>query len=102
MVLLCLVPCPEFLPRGGGKPGSRFAPTSGQARLEYHRSPRRDSQTRVMAEIRQKPAFGKPGPPKSVARTADELAKWFVALPEARLCLDVAHARQLDTTLILL
>ncbi len=39
---------------------------------------------------------------KSVARTADELAKWFVALPEARLCLDVAHARQLDTTMILL
>ena len=36
---------------------------------------------------------------KNVARTADELTIWFHELPEARLCLDVAHARQLDTTL---
>jgi hypothetical protein len=39
---------------------------------------------------------------KPDARTADELAVWFEKLPEARLCLDVAHARQLDTTLTLL
>jgi hypothetical protein len=39
---------------------------------------------------------------KPDARTADELAAWFRKLPEARLCLDVAHARQLDTTLTLL
>ena len=36
---------------------------------------------------------------KPDARTADELAAWFQKLPKARLCLDVAHARQLDTTL---
>lgn len=33
---------------------------------------------------------------KPVGRTADELEPWFVALPEAGLCLDVAHARQVD------
>src|ERR1051325_10533180 len=39
---------------------------------------------------------------KTVARTADELAIYFEQLPEARLCLDFAHARQLDTTLSVL
>jgi hypothetical protein len=39
---------------------------------------------------------------KAVGRTADELAVLFDRLPMARLCLDVAHARQLDTTLKLL
>jgi hypothetical protein len=39
---------------------------------------------------------------KEVARTADELDVYFSELPEARLCLDVAHARQLDTTLTVL
>ena len=39
---------------------------------------------------------------KSVGRTAEELKELFKQLPRARLCLDVAHARQLDTTLILL
>ncbi len=39
---------------------------------------------------------------KTVARTADELITWFDDLPEARLCLDLAHARQLDTTLSVL
>ncbi len=36
---------------------------------------------------------------KPVGRTADELELLFSELPDARLCLDVAHARQLDTTL---
>lgn len=39
---------------------------------------------------------------KSVGRTPEELKELFQQLPMARLCLDVAHARQLDTTLILL
>jgi hypothetical protein len=39
---------------------------------------------------------------KSVGRTASELEKIFKELPGARLCLDLAHARQLDTTLTLL
>ncbi|HEX4122303.1 MAG TPA: hypothetical protein VH619_16930 [Verrucomicrobiae bacterium] len=39
---------------------------------------------------------------KTDARTADELSKWFEKLPDARLCLDMAHAKQLDTTLLLL
>jgi hypothetical protein len=39
---------------------------------------------------------------KPVGRTAQELEKLFTELPEARLCLDVAHARQLDTSLRLL
>ena len=39
---------------------------------------------------------------KSVGRTVGELDGIFKKLPEARLCLDVAHARQLDTTLTLL
>jgi hypothetical protein len=39
---------------------------------------------------------------KPVGRTADELEFLFSALPDARLCLDVAHARQLDTTLTVL
>ncbi len=39
---------------------------------------------------------------KSVGRTAEELGKLFKELPDARLCLDVAHARQLDTSLRLL
>lgn len=36
---------------------------------------------------------------KSTGRTATELFRVFETLPEARLCLDVAHARNLDTTL---
>jgi hypothetical protein len=39
---------------------------------------------------------------KPVGRTAEELGKLFKELPEAQLCLDVAHARQLDTSLTLL
>jgi hypothetical protein len=36
---------------------------------------------------------------KPIGRTAGELEQVFAQLPDARLCLDVAHARQLDTTL---
>jgi cytosine/adenosine deaminase-related metal-dependent hydrolase len=36
---------------------------------------------------------------KSVGRTADELEVFFDALPEARLCFDIAHARQVDPTM---
>ena len=39
---------------------------------------------------------------KPIGRTSDELKDLFKQLPKARLCLDVAHARQLDTTLMLL
>lgn len=39
---------------------------------------------------------------KPIGRTAYELGKIFEMLPDARLCLDVAHARQMDTTLTLL
>jgi hypothetical protein len=39
---------------------------------------------------------------KPVGRTAEELEKLFKELPDAQLCLDVAHARQLDTSLRLL
>lgn len=36
---------------------------------------------------------------KPTGRTASELQRFFVDLPEASLCLDLAHARQVDTTL---
>jgi hypothetical protein len=36
---------------------------------------------------------------KSSGRTADELAKHFDSLPEASLCLDLGHAKQVDPTL---
>lgn len=39
---------------------------------------------------------------KSTGRFVNELDALFQALPDAGLCLDVAHARQLDTTLTLL
>jgi len=39
---------------------------------------------------------------KETGRTVRELAWHFQTLPKARLCLDVAHARQLDTSLNLL
>jgi len=39
---------------------------------------------------------------KPVGRTVCEMEKIFELLPEARFCLDVAHARQIDTTLTLL
>ena len=39
---------------------------------------------------------------KPIGRTAAELATLFEWLPHARLCLDVAHARQQDTTMTLL
>lgn len=39
---------------------------------------------------------------KAVGRTASELSYFFDLLPQARLCLDVAHARQIDSTLSLL
>ncbi|MEM1085024.1 MAG: hypothetical protein AAGI48_13005 [Verrucomicrobiota bacterium] len=38
---------------------------------------------------------------KHVGRTVFELEQFFDALPSARLCLDVAHARQIDSTLSL-
>jgi hypothetical protein len=36
---------------------------------------------------------------KPVARTRDELRVWFNELPEASLCMDLAHARQIDPTM---
>jgi hypothetical protein len=36
---------------------------------------------------------------KSGGRTADELAPYFAELPDAGLCLDVAHARDVDPTM---
>jgi hypothetical protein len=36
---------------------------------------------------------------KPIARTRDELAVWFEQLPDASLCLDLAHVRQIDTTM---
>jgi len=39
---------------------------------------------------------------KPIGRTPSELTDLFSRLPKARLCLDVAHARQMDTTLTLL
>ena len=39
---------------------------------------------------------------KAIGRTAADLKSIFKNLPNARLCLDVAHARQLDTTLFVL
>lgn len=39
---------------------------------------------------------------KAIGRTCSELDVLFHHLPKARLCLDVAHARQMDTTLVLL
>jgi len=39
---------------------------------------------------------------KPTGRTVDELVTCFKELPDAQLCLDLAHARQLDTTLGLL
>jgi Xylose isomerase-like TIM barrel len=36
---------------------------------------------------------------KSTGRTADELRTIFRRLPEARLCFDIAHARQVDPTM---
>lgn len=36
---------------------------------------------------------------KPVARTRDELGVWFKELPEASLCMDLAHARQIDPTM---
>lgn len=37
---------------------------------------------------------------KRTGRTAAELARVFERLPEARFCLDVAHARQFDTSMV--
>jgi len=39
---------------------------------------------------------------KAIGRTVGELKTIFRDLPSAQLCLDVAHARQLDTTLVVL
>jgi hypothetical protein len=36
---------------------------------------------------------------KLVGRTADELDELFLLLPDARLCFDIAHARQVDGTM---
>ncbi len=37
---------------------------------------------------------------KTTGRTADELSRVFVQLPEASLCLDLGHLRQLDPTMV--
>jgi hypothetical protein len=39
---------------------------------------------------------------KEMGRTVADLERMLTELPQARLCLDVAHARQMDTTLSLL
>ena len=36
---------------------------------------------------------------KYVGRSAEELSYWFERLPEARLCLDLAHVHQFDRTM---
>ncbi len=36
---------------------------------------------------------------KPIARTAEEMRQYFDALPKARFCLDLGHARQVDPTL---
>jgi hypothetical protein len=36
---------------------------------------------------------------KPIARTRDELGQWFDRFPEASLCLDLAHVRQIDPTM---
>ena len=36
---------------------------------------------------------------KPDGRSAEELSRWFRRLPEAQLCLDLAHAQQWDTTM---
>jgi hypothetical protein len=36
---------------------------------------------------------------KPIGRTADELEEFFVALPEARFCFDIGHARQVDPSM---
>ncbi|TYL79834.1 hypothetical protein [Bradyrhizobium cytisi] len=36
---------------------------------------------------------------KPTGRTAEELGEFFVHLPDARLCFDIAHARQVDPTM---
>jgi sugar phosphate isomerase/epimerase len=36
---------------------------------------------------------------KAVGRTAEELRKFFNRLPDARLCFDIAHARQVDSSM---
>lgn len=36
---------------------------------------------------------------KSIGRNSDELDKIFELLPNARLCFDIAHARQIDSTM---
>jgi hypothetical protein len=37
---------------------------------------------------------------KTLGRTADELSELFAKLPEARLCFDIGHARQVDPTMM--
>jgi hypothetical protein len=36
---------------------------------------------------------------KPDGRSAEEMSRWFAILPEARFCLDLAHAQQWDTTM---
>ena len=36
---------------------------------------------------------------KATGRTAEELSRFFTDLPQARLCFDIAHARQVDPTM---
>lgn len=36
---------------------------------------------------------------KPIGRTAGELAEFFIALPEARFCFDIGHARQVDPSM---
>ncbi len=36
---------------------------------------------------------------KTVGRTVEELRRLFIELPEARLCFDIAHAHQIDTSM---
>ena len=53
----------------------------------------------VWAEFGQQMAIENMDRRKPIGRTVEELSTLFDALPDARLCFDIGHARQCDTTM---
>jgi len=87
------VECPARAARGGEAAGSC------PAWLAHRGSPRLHSRRCLWRPFGKLVCIENMDKRKPIARTRDELCTWFDRLPEASLCLDLAHVRQIDPTM---
>src|SRR5581483_11322330 len=62
-------------------------------------SPRCNASIRTLARVRGSALCGKHGQAQTYGRTVQELTVIFNELPDALFCFDIAHARQVDSSM---